>query len=145
MQSSEKANELRKKQTDAEMALWRQLRNRSLFGCKFRRQFPIGWYIVDFVSVEAKLVIELDGGQHAERVAYDTARDRSLRKQGFEVLRFWNCDVFENLDGVLTAIAEALAKRGICACPHPTPLPEGEGVQKEASLRSAACSIENDK
>jgi adenine-specific DNA-methyltransferase len=84
------------------------LRDRRLNGAKFRRQVPIGNYIVDFVCQEAKLVVELDGGQHADQVAYDTARTEWLVSVGYRVLRFWNTDLTENEEGVLTAIYNEL-------------------------------------
>ncbi len=98
------AIELRNKATDVECLLWRRLRNRRLEGVKFRRQQPIEEYIVDFVSFDKKLVIELDGGQHSENPGYDAQRDACLRANGFLVLRFWNNDVIENIDGVLEGI-----------------------------------------
>jgi len=103
--------------TDAERTLWRHLRGRNL-SHKFRRQAPVGPYILDFVCYEKKLVVELDGGQHAESRT-DTARDSWLAEQRFKVLRFWNSEVFENLDGVLQAIWHALET------PHPSPPPQG--------------------
>ena len=101
---------LRKSQTNAERALWASLRNRQLEGARFRRQHPIGPYIVDFVDLEAKLVVELDGGQHNEdRVTEkDEARTAWLESEGYRVLRFWNNDVLANLEGVLEKISDAL-------------------------------------
>lgn len=98
------ARNLRKKQTNAERLLWQHLRNRQLCGQKFRRQFPIDSYIVDFACLEVKLIVELDGGQHAEQVEYDQHRTEQLQKRGFKVIRFWNNDVLENANGVLQAI-----------------------------------------
>ena len=83
--------------TDAEQLLWRHLRNRELGVYKFRRQKPIGPFIVDFVSLEAGLVIELDGGQHLDDSVYDAKRDRWLREQGYLVKRYWNHQVFNEL------------------------------------------------
>lgn len=94
--------------TDAERHLWQRLRGKQLRGHKFRRQFPIGNYIVDFVCLKARLIIELDGGQHAQRVAHDQDRDLWLKTQGFRVIRFWNNEVFEHTDEVLQRIVEAL-------------------------------------
>jgi len=119
------AQELRNAGTDTERLLWRSLRNRQLAGVKFRRQQPIEAYIVDFVSFEKKLVVELDGGQHADDTEYDEKRDSCLRANGFTVLRFWNNDVFENIDGVLKVI------RTHCLRASPTPQPppvKGGGV-----------------
>jgi very-short-patch-repair endonuclease len=98
------AKNLRKNSTDAEHILWHQLRAKQLSGTKFRRQQPIKNYIVDFVSFEKRIIIELDGGQHAENAQEDHERDGILSEEGFKVLRFWNNEVLENLDGVLEKI-----------------------------------------
>ena len=103
-----RARVLRKSPTEAEHTLWRYLRRRQLEGCKFRRQQPLGPYFVDFVCFEQRVIIELDGGQHAEHVAYDSERTAWLENQGFRVLRFWNNQVFEEIEGVKEVIAEAL-------------------------------------
>jgi very-short-patch-repair endonuclease len=102
------ARALRKLQTDAEAILWSRLRNRQMAGRKFRRQVPLLGYIADFASLDAKLIIELDGGQHAENVDEDEKRTRALEAIGFFVLRFWNADVFTNLDAVLDTIHATL-------------------------------------
>jgi very-short-patch-repair endonuclease len=94
------ARTLRSNPTEAERALWKQLRLRQLEGYKFRRQQPLGRYIVDFVCFEKKLIIELDGGQHAEQVASDTARSAWIEAQGFRILRFWNHDGLKNIEAV---------------------------------------------
>jgi very-short-patch-repair endonuclease len=101
------ARELRRAQTDAERTLWAQLRGRRL-ALKFRRQHPIGPYIVDFCCPERRLIVELDGSQHALRRDEDAARSRFFRLNGYRVLRFWNPDVFGNLDGILERIDRAL-------------------------------------
>ena len=88
MNLTNKARSLRKNQTDVEQLLWKQLRNRRLFNYKFRRQFPIEPYITDFACLELKLIIELDGGQHANRIDYDDQRSLYLGKRGFKVIRF---------------------------------------------------------
>ena len=98
------ARSLRKRQTRAEELLWRKLRARQLEDAKFRRQVPIGKYIVDFISFEKKIVIELDGGQHAETAARDAERDAWLRGRGYNVLRFWDNEVFQNIEGILECI-----------------------------------------
>jgi len=98
------ARSLRKNQTDAERLLWQKLRNRQLLNVKFRRQFPIAPYIADFVCLELKLIIELDGSQHFDQIVYDNERSGFLKQRGFEVLRFWNNDVFKNTEGVLESI-----------------------------------------
>ena len=104
---------LRKNSTDAERKLWSVLRSRQLNGFKFRKQVEIDGYIVDFLCPAKRLIIEVDGGQHtAER---DARRTAYLERQGFRVIRFWNNDVLENLDGVWTTIEEALTTP-----PHPT-------------------------
>ena len=86
--------ELRKHLTETERASWKHLRLRQFKGYKFRRQQPIGKYIVDFACLEKRLIIEVDGGQHSEQTAYDLERDTWLESQGFSVLRFWNNQVF---------------------------------------------------
>jgi very-short-patch-repair endonuclease len=106
--ANQRARRLRSDMTDAEQALWRALRRRAIDGAQFRRQAPIGCYIVDFVCFERRLVVEIDGGQHADRMAEDQARTEWLGQQGFRVLRFWNNDVFLHLDGVLEKILEQL-------------------------------------
>jgi len=108
------ARELRHASTDAERLLWSRLRNRRLERAKFRRQVPMGSYIVDFACLELRVIIELDGGQHAEpdHQLQDAERDRWLREQGFCVLRFWNNDVLINLDAVLEAIREKILRDG---------------------------------
>ena len=105
------AKSLRKEQTDAERALWRCLRNRQTDELKFRRQQPIGKYIVDFVCFEKMLVLEIDGGQHGkeEGLRKDAIRDEWLRTRGYKVLRFTNYEVLKNLDGVLITIFESCA------------------------------------
>ena len=101
------ARRLRANQTDAETVLWNRIRNRQIDGHKFARQVPIGRYICDFVCREARIVIEVDGGQHNDS-AEDIIRDRYLSAEGYRVLRFWNNDVLGNLEGVLTTIQTEL-------------------------------------
>lgn len=103
-----KARALRNDTTDAEKRLWRHLRGRQLEGFKFRRQHAIAGYIADFACPEAKLVIELDGGQHAEQLDYDTERTRKIEVNGYRVLRFWNDDVLLRTDAVLDEILRCL-------------------------------------
>lgn len=98
------AIELRNNATEVERLLWSRLKSSQLEGVKFRRQQPIERYIVDFISFEKKIAIELDGGQHSENTDYDTYRDACLKANGFTVLRFWNNEVIENIDGVLEVI-----------------------------------------
>ncbi|MDH5190305.1 MAG: endonuclease domain-containing protein [Gammaproteobacteria bacterium] len=102
------ARYLRCNLTDAEKLIWQYLRKRQLYGYKFRRQQPIGKYIVDFVCFEKKLVIELDGGQHTEQTRYDELRTIWLNSQEFNVLRFWNNEVFNETEAVIERIAEIL-------------------------------------
>ena len=103
-----KARELRKNPTVAEQKLWKHLRHRQLNVYKFRRQHPVGSYIVDFVCLEKRLIIEVDGGQHSEQVDYDLERSAWLEVQGFRVLRFWNNEVLKEIEVVKEVIAEAL-------------------------------------
>ncbi len=102
---------LRREQTPAEGLLWQNLRAKRLNGAKFRRQHPIGNQIVDFCCLKHRLVVEIDGGQHADEVEKDAARTARLEAHGFKVIRFWNDDVLNNLEGVLTSIADALRER----------------------------------
>jgi very-short-patch-repair endonuclease len=105
---------LRREQTPAESLLWQNLRAKRLNGAKFRRQHAIGDYIVDFCCLRHRLVVEVDGGQHAgdQEEEKDAARTARLEAQGFRVIRFWNDDVMKNLDGVLTSIVDALEESG---------------------------------
>ena len=104
-----RARSLRSRMTDAEKLLWSKLRANQVVGMRFRRQEPIGPYIVDFVCREASLIVEVDGGQHAASET-DVARDRFLRNGGFRVVRFWNNDVLANVAGVLQVIAASVAE-----------------------------------
>ena len=106
--SIQKARSLLGSLTDAEQQLWRHLRLRQINGHKFRRQRPIGPYIADFVCLEKKLVIEVDGGQHAENQTTDVKRDEWLRSEGYEILRFWNNEVLTKMDGVKEKIFQTL-------------------------------------
>ena len=108
-ETTARARLLRHKMTDVERLLWQSLRYKQLNGHRFRRQHPIGQYIVDFACVEQKLAIELDGGQHQEQAAYDLQRTTFMEAQDWKVLRFWNNDVLNNMDGVLTKIVDALS------------------------------------
>ena len=106
-QQRRRARELRSRMTDAERKLWFALRDRRFAGFKFRRQVPIGPFIADFVCFEARLVIEVDGGQHADSIQ-DQRRDRWFAANKFRVMRFWNNEVRSNLEGVMILLAEAL-------------------------------------
>jgi len=111
------AKSMRRQPTNAEAVMWAALRGARLQGFKFKRQQPIGAYIVDFVCFELGLIIEIDGGQHAEDVSADQHRSRWLQSQGFGVLRFWNNEVIERRDDVLESIIRALREY-----PSPQPL-----------------------
>lgn len=125
--TSPNARKLRRNSTDAEIAFWSRVRNRQLGGYKFRRQVSIGPYIVDFLCVEAGLVVELDGGQHGPDV--DAHRTAFLKAKNFHVIRFWNNDVLLNMEGVLSVVLGELALASAQAAPpSPNPLPPaGEG------------------
>lgn len=142
-ETSKRARDLRKAQTDAEAVLWRLLRSRQLTAYKFRRQHPVAGYVADFACIKSKLIVEADGGQHNENAA-DAARTATLTRRGWRVLRFWNHEILTNADGVLMRIAESLEQTP----PHPRqranacqvaafpPLPPqagGEGVGEIAS------------
>ena len=109
--SSTLARHLRKNLTDAERRLWLRLRQRQLHGFRFRRQVPLGPYVVDFACLAEKLVIEVAGGQHGNRIGRDETRTAWLAASGFRVLRFWNNDVLANTEGVLQTILDALEGR----------------------------------
>jgi len=116
-----RARRLRAIPTDVEQRLWRRLKDRQVDGWRFRRQHPIVPYVADFACVEARLIVEVDGGQHSESQT-DEVRDRRLRAEGWRVLRVWNNEVLSNMDGVVDVIATSLG-------PHPGPPPAepGEG------------------
>ena len=122
------ARQLRSAQTDAEALLWSRLRAKRLFGLKFRRQQPVGPYVVDFFCAEKKLIVELDGGQHQEQAEYDASRDVWLRAEGYTVLRYWNNEFLRHLDSVLEDISRYA---GMLDAPPPQPLPpQGGGTRK---------------
>jgi very-short-patch-repair endonuclease len=100
--------------------LWEKLRYWQVDGCKFRRQQPLGCYIVDFVCLQKRLIVEVDGGQHAEQEDYDKERDAWIRNQDFRILRFWNNDVIHNIDGVMEIILKSLQ-----STPYLNPSPQG--------------------
>ena len=112
--------------TDAERKLWAMLRARQVDGMKFRRQHPFENYILDFVCIESKVVIEIDGGQHQEQRPADDIRTKVLEDAGFRVLRFWNHDVLLHPEAVAEKIWQVVANRTTHL--HPSPLLEGEGV-----------------
>jgi very-short-patch-repair endonuclease len=131
---------LRRNATIAEQQLWYRLRSRSLYGMKFVRQEPIGFYIVDFVCREKRLIIEVDGGQHAESER-DAVRDQWFRDHGYRVLRFWNNEVIQNIEGVPETIASTL-QMGELSSPSPRLRGEGrgEGASPQAQTRGDAPS-----
>ncbi len=128
------AKSLRANMTDAERKLWSHIRDRQLLGFKFVRQLPVGPFIADFACREADLIIELDGGQHAES-ARDEQRTAALAEHGYAVVRFWNGDVLTNIDGVFEAIAGHLAKAPSPGLRFAKPdlSPEGRGGAGAAS------------
>ena len=119
------ARELRKNSTPQERKLWGFLKSSKFYGYKFRRQFPIGDYIADLCCVKAKLVVELDGGQHnmTKEIDCDKKRDEFIKNSGYRVLRIWNNNIDNNLEGVGEEIYQMLGN------PHPDPLPKGEGAK----------------
>jgi ATP-dependent helicase HrpA/adenine-specific DNA-methyltransferase len=126
------ARNLRATPTDAEMRLWSHLRRKQLHGLRFRRQHPMGIYIVDFFCADAKLIIEVDGGQHADE---GDRRAAWLEGRGYRVIRFWNNEVLNNIDGVLLAIAELArtAPPPVDAGAPPTSPSRGEALQSPRS------------
>lgn len=115
---------LRENATEAERKLWHHLRRKQVAGLRFRRQYPLGPYIVDFICLPARLIIEVDGGQHGDQAERDAMRTAWLERQGFRVIRFWNNEVLGNIEGVLHDIGAHLSPE--------TPLPpapsrEGRG------------------
>ena len=117
--STDRARALRRHSTRAELVLWRHLRDRQFAGCKFVRQEPIGPYFADFVCRERRIVVEVDGGQHADSAA-DAKRDAAMGEFGYRTVRVWNNDVLGNIEGVLEMLRAELEE-----APHPVPLPAG--------------------
>jgi very-short-patch-repair endonuclease len=130
-----RGRQLRRDSTDAEKMLWKGLRE-TLPDYKWRRQMPVGPYFADFACFATKLIIEVDGGQHATGTEYDDRRTRFLQAQGYRVLRFWNNDVLGNCGGVMRQIAEAMPpspSRGSAA--HPSPLGRGREARSAGRVR----------
>lgn len=117
-----RSRELRRNMTAAERRLWSRIRARQVADTRFNTQFPIGPFVCDFVSRGAKLIIEVDGSQHADQAQKDARRTAHLKAQGYRVVRFWNNDVLENTDGVVQVIARILSDR-----PSPSPSRKREG------------------
>ena len=128
------AQSLRNNATPAERQLWRHLSKRQIQGHKFSRQMPIGPFVADFLCREARLVIEVDGGQHCESKR-DRSRTDFIEAQGFRVIRFWNNEVLENIEGVLLTIAHALIE-----APPPAPSRQREGKSREGGPAKVALS-----
>jgi very-short-patch-repair endonuclease len=114
------AKAMRSEMTDAELKLWNALRANRLMGLKFRRQLPIGPYIVDFACPSKRLIVEADGSQHADNMAYDAKRTAFLEHSGWKVLRFWNDDVLKDVDSICQHI---LNVSGLSAPPNAMPTP----------------------
>ena len=123
----EKSRQLRKNMTPQERKLWYIIKNRQFNGYRFRRQFPLGQYIVDFICREKKIIIEIDGGQHNEikNIQYDNERTEYLISEGYKVLRFWNNDIDKNIGGVYEKLKEAFEIGGNITPPQPSPSREG--------------------
>ena len=115
------AKVLRKNFTDTERLLWKYLRSKQIGGYKFRRQEPVGSYVVDFVCQEKRIVIEVDGGQHSTERKRDNERDKWLKGQGYKVLRFWNNEVSANIEGSIKSNTRLFES------PSPYPSPQGRG------------------
>jgi very-short-patch-repair endonuclease len=133
------ARALRRQMTEAEKVMWSKLRDRRLDGVKFKRQKPIAGYIVDFVALDLKLIVEIDGGQHAERVEEDAVRTKVLEESGYHAVRFWNHDVLRNIEGVLESLVQELNLSRWSPSPQPSPrwgegadrvLPQNRGTKK---------------
>lgn len=108
-----RAGELRREPTPAEAQLWKYLRSRTLHGTHFRRQYAIDKYIVDFCAPRTKLIIEVDGSQHVDQREYDLERTEFLKSKGYRVLRFWNNDILNNIQGVMSVILQAIPNKQI--------------------------------
>ena len=128
-----KARKLRRNSTDVERQLWHRIRDKQIDEFRFRRRRPIGKYIVDFVCLDAMLIVELDGGQHAGDAAYDQRRTAFLESLGYAVLRFWNNEVIENMDGVLQRLHETLLRSRT----NPTLAPLQGALAAASASRSA--------
>lgn len=109
--------------TEAERALWKHIRLRQLGGYKFRRQQPLGQYVVDFICFEKRLIIEVDGGQHSEQISYDSKRSQCFENQGYRLLRFWDNEVLKNTEAVVETILKTLELED--NTPHLHPPPQG--------------------
>jgi very-short-patch-repair endonuclease len=136
----QRAQRLRRDMTPQEKILWGELRGRRFEGFKFRRQMWLAGYIADFACPDARLVVEADGSRHADDVAYDTARERAFARLGWRTLRFWNNEITENLEGVLTLIASALPSPSRAASRPAVPLPCRErGEERTTRTNPSPC------
>jgi very-short-patch-repair endonuclease len=131
-ETDQRAKELRQQMSNVEWRLWHQLKGRQLLGRKFRRQFPIGPYFADFACLDAKLVVEVDGEQHEFQRPYDARRDRLLREHGFRVLRFWEWEIDENIEGVIETIVDGIQSHDP---PPASPRRRGEVLMKDEGSR----------
>ena len=138
-QLTARARRLRNAATKAERALWRGI---SRYRPPFTRQFAIDPYIVDLAHREFRVIVEVDGGQHADAKAYDDARTRFLENEGWVVIRLWNNDVLENLDGAIAVILDRCASR--LGSTHPQPLPSREGRKRNPRSRKAVATMSAD-
>ena len=120
--ANESARKLRKNMTDTEQYVWSRIRHKQLGGFRFRRQHPIGSFIGDFICLEQRLILELDGGQHDDRKDYDELRTRYLNECGYRVVRYWNHQIFEDWDWIAEDLFRLLSEG---ATPHPNPPPQG--------------------
>jgi very-short-patch-repair endonuclease len=120
----DRARHLRRNMTDTERFVWERVRYRQIGRCKFRRQHPLGPFVVDFACLERKLVLELDGGQHAERAEEDARRTAWLEERGYRVFRLWNFEAFQDWEATEQRIWELLQEGGD-PTPHPNPPPQG--------------------
>jgi very-short-patch-repair endonuclease len=134
-----RARELRREQTPTEAILWRTLRGRRFAGFKFRRQIPLGGYVLDFYCAQCKLVIEIDGDSHAGNEETDRLRTSELKRRfDLKVMRFWNAEVYDNLDGILEMIYEQCLRRDSGAkslSPSPQPSPRKAGAREKKRKR----------
>lgn len=138
------ARHLRRRSTDVERRLWNYVRNRQIGGYKIRRQFPVNGYVLDFACEELRFAIELDGGQHnqnAEKI-YDTIRTKKLEAAGWQVVRFWNNELLENMEGVLNRILQLLQARDPLQSPSPeAPKCASTSPQGEVSPRNNSAQL----
>ena len=139
--ANERARQLRNEMTDSERKLWREPSKRQLGGNRFRRQHPLGSYIIDFVCLSRRFIVEVDGGQHAEpaQQAHDARRTEWLEAQGYRVLRVSNAEVFDNRDGVAETIYQELTRRPSVARSRRQPRPPPPSRAKDELARASAC------